>query len=56
MSAEKCTHSIREARKLHPVDCPNCVKDKRCQMRPTMLAHPDKIKSCKFFVGRHRNG
>jgi len=49
---ESCTKNISELCKLHPVDCPNCVRGDVCQQRPIMEAHPDKIKSCRFFRRR----
>jgi len=46
---ETCTKSINEPCLLHPVDCPNCQNGDVCQMREDMRAHPDQIKSCRFF-------
>ena len=46
---ESCTKKIWEPCLLHPVNCPECRNGDRCQMRPDMEAHPDKIKSCRFF-------
>ena len=44
-----CTKSIYEPCQLHPVDCENCANGDVCQMRRDMQAHPDVIKSCRFF-------
>ena len=47
----ECTHGITEPCRLHPVDCENCIHGDVCRMSATMKAHPDKIKSCRFFEG-----
>jgi len=49
---ESCTKSINEPCKLHPVDCPNCIRADVCQQSALMRAHPDKIKSCPGFRSR----
>ena len=46
---DECTKLITEPCQLHPIDCPNCSNEDGCQMREDMKAHPDKIKSCRFF-------
>jgi len=51
---ENCTKLIWESCRLHPVDCDNCQNGDRCQMRADMQAHPDKIKSCRFYRSKQR--
>lgn len=45
-----CTKEINEECKLHPVDCDNCQNTRGCRMKTDFLAHPDKVKRCRFFV------
>jgi len=53
---ESCTKRIWEPCLLHPVDCDNCQNGDVCQMRETMQAHPDLIKSCQFFRKKKERG